>query len=348
MPVTSQGQDINMAGEGPPIRLLQQIAAYRTSQCLRAIVELGVPAYLQDGYVSGDDLAKAAGAHAPSLERVLNHLVNEGVFLTDDGGNYGLSAAGRALLPNRPFSLHPWINSELHPLYWRAWEKLPEQLKSGRPAFEIAHGKGLFSWLAEDVDAQARFDAEMRAASTAMSGIAVRHLDIPANAQVVDVGGGDGSLLAQILHHKPDATAVLHELPRSTAVLNPDFAAFVNEGRAQVIEGSFFDAIPEGGDVYLFSRVFHDFDDDAVAGILGNLHRATKGKERLFIIDMMLDAQKLKQPAASSQDIMMMVLLGGRERTPEAFADLLRLNGFEAVATTPTPSPLSILEFRRS
>lgn len=329
----------------PPIKLLQQVTAYRTTQCIRAAVELGLASILEKGPLGAAQLATSTQTHEDYLTRVLDHLVNEGVFGKDDERRYFNTATSRFLLPDTPFSLHDWIKCELHPLYWRAWENSVEQLRTHKPAFDLTHGSPFFEWLAQDEMAQKRFDREMRSASLAMGSSAAQNLQFAAGEVIIDVGGGDGSLLARILAENPGTTGILFELPRTDAIFNPLFEDMIADGRAKVEHGSFLDSIPGGGNAYLFSRVFHDFSDETVSRILENTRKVLKGHERLVIVDMMINPDK-PRPGASSQDMLMMVLLGGKERTSAEFEDLLTSNGFTDVKVTPTGSPLSILEFK--
>lgn len=331
----------------PPVKLLQQISAYRTSQCIRAAVELGLPGLLDETPRTASELARATGTVTPLLTRLLDHLVNEEVFGRDDHGRYFNSASARFLIAGQGASLQPWIAFELDPLYWRSWEKLPDQLRHGKAAFELSQGRPFFEWLAEDVAAQQRFDNSMRAISMALISVAVGHLRFAEGETIVDVGGGDGSLLAELLARNPGTKGVLFELPRTAGSLNPRFDQMLREGRATLRHGSFFDTIPSGGDGYVFSRILHDFDDEAVKRIMAQAFAATRGPERFIVVDIMLEPDRPK-PGQSSQDMLMMVLLGGRERTVDEFAALLAASGFAHASATPTASPFHILEFRRA
>lgn len=328
-----------------PDRLIQQIIAYRTSQCIHAVAELGIPALLERGPQTAVELAQGAGAQADLLARVLDNLVNEGVFARDAGGRYLHTEASRFLVPGHAQSLHHWVACELHPGYWRAWEGIVEQLRTGATAFDLGHGKPFFQWLAQDPAARKRFDDSMRGASLEMGRAVARQMTFAAGKTIVDVGGGDGSFLAQLLLNNPDTKGILFELPRSVEAFNPQFEALLASGRANVQSGSFLESIPSGGDAYVFSRVFHDFDDRIVAQVLRNVRAVMRGDESLFVVDMMMDRAKPRQRGASL-DIVMMVLLGGRERTGEEFSALLADNGFVAMSLSSTDSPLCILEAR--
>jgi len=328
----------------PPLKLLQQITGYRTTQSIRAAVELGVPVLLERGPQSADELAQLTEVHAPLLKRVLDHLVTEEVLGRDDKGLYYNLPTTRFLLPDHAPSLHAWISSELHPLLWRAWENLVDQLKTNTPAFELAHGRPLFDWLATDAAAHKRFNDQMRADSKSMGRAVVGYMSFAEGATIVDVGGGNGTLLAALLTRNPGTKGILYDLPRAPDTFDPQFAELMAAGRASFQQGSFLDSVPAGGDAYVFSRVFHDFDDRVAEQIIQNVRKVATGHERLYVIDIVLDPANL-HPLNAAQDILVMVLLGGRERTAREFTELFSLSGFQTVAVTATRSPLSLIEF---
>ncbi|MEE2868846.1 MAG: methyltransferase [Pseudomonadota bacterium] len=331
----------------PPFKLMAQITAYRTSQCIRALVELGIPALLVERARSLGELAEITGTKPRLLERVLRHLVNEEVISLDAQGHYLPSPVTRHLVSGHPQSLRNWVACELDPLLWRSWENLPEQLRTGTTAFDLAHGSAFFDWHAQDEAAQKRFDDQMNGASKGIGAVVVDKLAFAPGTRIMDVGGGNGSFLAQILVRNAETTGTLFELPRGVEDHDPLFEQMRSNGRATTQYGSFFEHVPGDADVYLFSRVFHDFDDEAAITILQNTSQSLSGKERLYLIDMMT-SDAAADARGSSQDIFMMTQLGGRERTADEFIELLAKAGFETSSITPTASPVSILEFRQA
>lgn len=329
----------------PPFQLMAQITAYRTSQCIRVLVELGIPALLVQGAWSLEDLAEKTGTIPGLLDRLLSHLVNEDVIGKDDQGRYVAVPVTRCLVPGHQQSLHDWVACELNPLLWRSWERLTDQLRSGTTAFDLVYGNTFFDWHTRDSAAQKRFDDQMNGASRGIGAVVVQNMQFEQGTKITDVGGGNGSFLAQTLEKNPATEGTLFELPRTVETYDPLFEDMRRQGRASVVTGSFFESVPGGADVYLFSRVFHDFNDQAATTILQNTKDVLVGGERLFLIDMMADSAQ-SGARGSSQDIFMLTQLGGRERTAKEFSDLLDASGFEILSIRPTASPVSILEFR--
>ena len=344
---TSASSSSAQAPVVPPFKLMEQITAYRTSQCIRVLVELGIPALLEHEALSLSELSGKTGTRPELLERILDHLVNEDVIGKDCQGRFIASPVTCFLAPDHHQSLHNWVTCELDPLLWRSWEKLVEQLRSGTTAFDLTHGAAFFEWHARDSAAQKRFDDQMSNASRGIGSMVVKEMKFPEGARVMDIGGGNGAFLAQLLETNPGVEGILFELPRTDKALDPAFEKMQRAGRARVEHGSFFDCVPTGADAFLFSRVFHDFNDEAAAAILANTKRVLTGSEQLFLIDIMAD-EKNGGARTSSQDVFMLTQLGGRERSSSEYMTLLSQNGFETVNVTPTASPVSILEFRVS
>lgn len=329
----------------PPLKLIKQITAYRTSQCIRVLVELGIPEMLLAGPKPVADLAASVSVQADRLERVLDHLVNEEVIGRDQDGSYVATEATRFLATGHDHSLASWVSFEYSPILWRPWEHMVDQLRSEKPAFDLVHGAPFFDVLARDAVAQKQFDDQMRDAALGIGSLIAPLLSFPAGTTIVDVGGGNGAFLGLLLDRNADTKGVLFELARSEEEFNPTFRKMLSCDRASVQRGSFFETFPTGGDVYLFSRVFHDFDDASAAAILKNARKAMQGQERLLLIDIVADEADARH-RGSSQDIFMLTQLGGRERTGGEFSRLLADTGFTTVSLTPTAGPVSILEFQ--
>jgi hypothetical protein len=113
--------------------------------------------------------------------------------------------------------------------------------------------------------------------------------------------------------------------------------------RIKIENGSFFENVPSGGDVYLLSHIIHDWSEAQCLTILGNCRRAMKPDSRLLIIEIVLpigDAPHL----GKMLDIIMLAVPGGQERTEPEYRDLLDKAGFRLKQTVPTQSAVSVVE----
>jgi hypothetical protein len=149
--------------------------------------------------------------------------------------------------------------------------------------------------------------------------------------QLVDIGGGEGALLRDILAATPKLQGILFDLPTVVAgaaeVLTSDVAA-----RCQVVGGNFFDSVPEGADAYLLKSVIHDWPDEDAARILRNARRAMRPEATLLLIEKMVESAA--RPAGFLD--LLMLVIGGRERTEADFRSLVASAGFSLTRVIPT------------
>ena len=82
--------------------------------------------------------------------------------------------------------------------------------------------------------------------------------ELPPGSRVVDVGGGEGHLLASILENHPHLVGTCLDRPDVAARAS---AYLSNVAGAEAVAGSFFERLP-AGDVYVLKWILHDWDDD--------------------------------------------------------------------------------------
>lgn len=163
---------------------------------------------------------------------------------------------------------------------------------------------------------------------------------------VVDVGGGNGALLAAILAANPEVHGILFD---QEAVVSGASAALEEYARRRIIQpGNFFESIPAGGDLYTLSQILHDWSDERCLEILSNCRTAMDRGARLLVIERVLDEMPgLTNSMNFLSDMHMMVLFpGANERTPMEFSRLFQETGFEPPRLIPTRSPFCIIETR--
>jgi hypothetical protein len=160
---------------------------------------------------------------------------------------------------------------------------------------------------------------------------------------VVDVGGGQGALLAAILAANPQARGVLFDLPHVVAGAAPQLRAAGVADRCEVVGGSFFETVPAGGDVYLLRAVVHDWDDAQATAILRACRRAMDPAARLLLVERVIAPGNTPDPNRFS-DLNMLVMLGGQERTATEFAALYQAAGLRLTRVLPLPDAASLIE----
>jgi hypothetical protein len=323
-------------------KLRHMADGYRVSQLLCVAAELRIADLLQDGPKRTDELAEAARADPSSLFRVLRALTSAGVLEHLGDRRFALAPLGEWLRSDRGESLRPWVL--LSARMYRAWAGLAESVRTGKGGLGSG-GYGQRRWeCLERSPEEARLFHNAMGANTAWIARAVLDAyDFSAFRSIVDIGGGNGTLIASILNAYPRAQGVVFDLPEAVGEAGPRLEAAGLAERCRLCAGSFFDPLPPGGDAYLLSRVVHDWDDDHTARILQSARRAMTAGATLLVIELLLNPAS---PSADTtlSDLNMLLMNGGRERTRAEFEALLGSAGFNLARVVTTRTPIQILE----
>jgi hypothetical protein len=161
---------------------------------------------------------------------------------------------------------------------------------------------------------------------------------------VVDVGGGHGRLLTEVLNAYPSLNGILYDRPPVVDVARSSIASSQVGDRCEVVGGDFFAEAPTGGDVYLLKHIVHDWDDDRSAVILRNCREAMNQGGRVLVIEGVITPGN--EPSNSKLwDVVMLALTrGGRERTEEEYAELYAQAGLTLTRVVSTHAVVSIVE----
>lgn len=323
--------------------LRRLIVGYRLSQALSAVARLGIADLLKDGPKHADELARETGTHAPSLYRVLRLLASEGIFAEQKRGHFALTALAEPLLSDAPRSLRARAIFEGEPWNWGPWSNLLHSVRTGGSAFDHMFGMGLFDYLEQHVDASASFNRLMAEQTTAQARDILQVYDFAGVDILVDVGGGHGALLAAVLRARPGMRGILFDLPQATARARTELEAAGVADRCEIVEGDFFETVPEGGEAYLLKYILHDWDDEQCQKILGNCRRAMARGARLVVVESLIPPGN-EPHYGKYLDVSMLVITKGRERTEQEYGSLFRETGFTPSRMVPTRAELSVIE----
>jgi precorrin-6B methylase 2 len=314
------------------------------SRALYLAVKLGIADLLKDGPKPSEELARATGMHAPSLYRVLRALASVGVFAEDQQGRFALTPLAATLQTDLPGSLRAFALAELDEDHYAAWGDLPHSVRTGEVAFDHLFGMDVWQYRARHPEEGRVFDEAMTSFSSVVNAAIVASYDFSSINKIVDVGGGDGSLIAAILRANPSMQGVLFDLlPHVIAKAEQRIEKEGLIGRCQVVAGDFFDAVPRGGDAYLLKWVIHDWDDERGVALLRNCRHAMAKDGRLLLAEAVIPLDN--SPSFHKfMDLTMLVMTGGRERTETEYRALLAAAGFRLTRIVPTPSEMRVIE----
>lgn len=326
--------------------LIEVIGGYMASQALRLAAELKIADLIHDGVDTSAELAKATGSHEPSLHRLLRMLAAVGITTEPEPGRFGLSAVGEQLRSDSPDSLHAFTLFFTDPSLFSSWQHAGHSVRTGEDAFSHLHGKNAYVYLSEHPELSQLFNYAMSQESRIAAANVAAGIDFTGVKSVVDIGGGDGTLLKAILSTHPDLTGICFDSPSGVAEAPKVLAEAGLTDRCEVVAGDFFSSVPGGGDLYIIKSVFQDWDDEPAAKLLRTVRAHIPAHAKLLIVGSVLtDTATTDEPVMFLTDANMLVTAGGRERTESEFRTLLADTGFEVkVVARNAAGPLSIIE----
>lgn len=331
-----------MAAPDSSAELVRLINGYQVSQALHVAAVLGVADQLKDGPKSCEDMAEECGAHPRTLYRLMRALASVGVFHEHDNKEFSLTPVGHCLTSDAIGTRRNWARFVGRPGPWRVWGNLLHSVKTGDAAYVVTHGMESWAYRKRDPEEQASFDIAMTGNSVSQAQAIIAAYNFGKFTHIVDVGGGQGYLLKEILLACPAVHGVLFDQPQVVEVANKLLAAPDLEARFDIKAGSFFEKIPQGGDAYILKFILHDWNDDRALDILRACRQSMSSTATLLVIERIIGPPNLVAEGKFS-DLNMLVSHGALERTQDEFEDLFRLGGFELTEIVPTKSPLSII-----
>jgi SAM-dependent methyltransferase len=330
----------------PSFALFKMVTGYYVSRAIHVVAKLGIADHLSEGPRRVDDLAVATGTHAPSLKRVLRLLASVGVFTEEADSRFALTPMGACLRAGVPGSMRA-AALLFGGVTQQAWGDLQRSVETGEPAFRRVFGMDSFDYMAQYPDEAANFDAAMADFTKQIATAVVAAYDFSPFRRIVDVGGGNGALLAGILKANPSLAGVLFDLPQVADRAIAPMRELGLADRCEIVVGDFFKAVPGGGDAYLLKHVIHDWNDDRAAEILRNCRRAMGAEAKLLILEGVYPPridQSDESRGAAANDVNMLVCTGGRQRSEAEFRNLYETAGFSLTRILPSQTPVKVIE----
>ena len=320
----------------PVEALLQLSAGYYVSRALHAVADLGVADALGEIPQPAASLAAATGADAGALARVLRLLALYGIFEYRDGA-VAHTSGSRILRQDHPQSMRSLVRMFALPGFWAAVGELGAAIRTGEPSANHALRGGIWGYLKDDPEASRIFGEAMTAKAQGHIAAIVQLYDFSRFNVIADIGGGRGHLIEAVIAATPAASGVLFDQPH---VIDEDTA--VISDRVKVVGGDFFtDPLPEA-DAYILMEVIHDWDDDASQKILRGIRRVAPKGATLLLIEALLRSES--SPNWPTTLDIVMLTIGGRQRTLEEYSALLRESGFALTREIDTHAGIAVIE----
>jgi hypothetical protein len=329
-------------------RMAELAIGARVALALRIVAERRIADLVAERPKSAETLATETGLPVETLRRLLRGLTAFDVFGETADGLFTQTALSACMRESAYPSVREMILVLNDDAVLNAWQRLPAVLESGAPAFAAANGMTFFQHIASDQDRSALMGKFMTGIYGPEGAKIAAHFPFGRFRSLLDVAGGQGHVLAEILQRHRGIKGALFDLPQTAAIAR-SFLASKGLGECEVHSGDFFICVPPGFDAYFIKSVLHDWDDESSIRILSRCREAMPADARVLIADIVLERGRPVGHPHRLIDLEMMVSFGGKERTAEDFRRLLTAAGLRLEQVTPVPdSFLSVLEAARA
>jgi hypothetical protein len=345
--MTTETTNASPAPLPPDAYLIQLAFGPMVAQALYVAAKLGVADQLAEKPLSISELAARLDVHERSLYRLLRSLAGAGVFAETDPKVFALTPYAEALRSDVAGSMRNGVIFMGEEWHWRVWNNMLYSVQTGKPAWGYVHGAEVFDYFAANPEPSEIFNRAMTDGSIGIAPAITQAYDFSGCDTLVDIAGGHGYLLAQVLKASPGLKGILFDVP---AVIQGAGALLEKEGvaaRVEAVAGDFFAAVPRGAAAYMMKHIIHDWDDERAVKILSRIREAMPDSGKVLVIETVVPAGN--EPHYSKVlDLEMLVSPGGVERTADEYRELLAAAGLRLTRIIPTASPYSIVEAEKA
>jgi len=317
---------------------------FMATAALGCVVELAIADRLKNGPRGVAELAAETGVKEDPLYRVLRALASAGIFSETAPRVFSLTPAAELLCSGRKDSLRDMVYWLAQRVHFETFPEMMHSLKTGETVVEKVHGVSCFEYFEKNRETSEIFNNAMTEFSAAVIPAALEAYDFGwlNGKTLVDIAGGHGKVLTEILQKYPEIHGKLFDLEHVVNGAKPRIESLGLSGQCDVCHGDFFKEVP-AGDAYVMKHIIHDWDDAKATTILKNIHKASPKAARVVLLEGVI-APGNTPHLGKWIDLEMLLLPGGRERNEDEFRALFAGAGFRATRFVETKSPLCVIE----
>jgi hypothetical protein len=324
----------------PDIAVFEMVHNLWLSAAIGVAAELGLADILRNGKKPVSELASLTNTNEESLYRLMRMLASNDIFKEVHHRFFTITPLARALQEDHIKYL---ITSHLSKFHFMVFGELMHTVRTGISASELFINEPFYEHIGKDEYKNALFNKAMTSASMLQISAVLPFYHFSRFKKIIDIGGGEGLFIAAILRKCPFSKGVVFDLPQSSSNTREVLDIYKVTDRVDIITGSFFEKIPEDGDLYVVKNILHNWDDNACIAILGNIRKVMSSKTRLLIIETFVEEAN-KPSFGKMTDILMMAVTGGKERTIAEFKSLILASGLNVKKIYRTVAPVRLIE----
>lgn len=324
--------------------LASLIQGYQVSQAIYVAAELKLADLLKAGPKTSEELAELTGTNPGALYRVMRMLNAVNVFEEIAPHRFALTHLSQLLQTGVAGSLRSTALFNGSKRIWQTWHELLYSVQTGGSATRHVFGMTPWEYYAQHPKEAQIFYAFSSESSNMLAPVLTNRYDFSGAQSVADVGGGFGYLLANVLKANPSLEGILFDLPHVTEGARQSLEAAGLAGRCQVIAGDIFAPWTFKADIYLISRIIHDWLDEQAITILKNCRGVMGPSGKVLLIERIIPDNKAEALPILLSDLHMMVSAGGQERTLAEYQAMFQAAGLSLTRTIPLYPPWNLIE----
>lgn len=326
--------------------MLEQSSAFLKIKAIETAAELNISEIIDDKILSISEIARATQCNEEALYRMMRALAGEKIFRELPGKRFQNTRLSYAI-GNSAQSVKYFILAHISETNWDLTNALGMSVKTGENAMKLKYNMSPFEFLKNNPDNSLRFDKAMSETAELSCEIILKSFNFGKYKKIVDIGGGQGFLLSAILTKHNQCQGVLFDQEHVVSNPGQTLAQLVKSGRCEVVGGSFFDFVPQGGDAYILKNIIHDWSDELSIKIFKNIFDAIPQNTPLLLIETLI-APDNKPSIGKFIDLQMMIATdGGKERTAEEYESILNQAGFVIRKIHKNPTPFCVIEAQK-
>jgi len=345
--MASQGNTnakVKPQGLQPAEQLFQMALGIMSTAALGCVAELEIADKLENGPRKVAELAAEAGVKEDALYRVMRALAAAGIFEEGAPRTFGLTPAAELLCCGVKGSMRSMVRWMATRMHFELFPEMMHSLKTGETVVEKVYNVSCFEYFEKNAGVSEIFNDAMTDFSAVVIPAALEAYDFSYlnGKTLVDIAGGHGKVLTEILVKYPAIRGKLFDLEHVVSGATPKIEAWGLTARCSTCSGDFFKEVPSG-DAYVMKHIIHDWDEAKATTILKNIHKASPADARVILFEGVITAGNAPN-LGKWIDLEMLLLPGGKERTEEEYRALFAGAGFRVTKTVQTKSPLCVIE----
>lgn len=325
------------------VAIIEMVQGFYVTKAIGVAADLNLSEHLKKSEKSISELAELTNTHEESLYRMMRMLASQGVFVEKKNRIFKNNRLSNSLLDQQD-SMRHMVMHQVNGINWKMFEELDYVVKSGKNAAQKVLGTDVFEYLEKNPDKNELYNHAMTNSSLMLSYAILSEYNFKKAKTIIDIGGGQGILLAMILYKYKSVQGKVFDLPHVVEGAKEIAKQYNVSERLETISGNFFKSIPSGGDMYFLKSIIHNLSDEQCIRLLKDIKLVLPENGKILIFEPIIETNN-RYSFAKLYDIQMMVgRSGGKERTCEEFESIINESGLKLKQIKQTAAPFSIIE----